>query len=351
MTERDLEGLLARDTPFLDVRSPGEHERGSVPGSCNLPLLTDDERRRVGIAYKARGAEAALALGHELVSGERRRERERQWLAFARTHPDAWIYCWRGGARSEIVQRWLRDLGAELPRVPGGFKALRHVCLGVLARAPRHGHWVVVGGRTGSGKTALIAPLPHAIDLEALACHRGSAFGAEETPQPPPVTFDAALACAVLRHRHDTIVVEDESRTIGRLALPEGWHARMQQAPVALLEVPLDARVVNIEREYVALPLSRGVDAARLHARYADAVRRIERRLGGQRAREVREALERGFATGAHGDWIERLLIWYYDPMYDHQLAGKRQRVVVQGGPAAVREYLQGLEGAQRRQA
>jgi tRNA 2-selenouridine synthase len=343
VSDRRPEDLLAAASAFLDVRSPGEFARGSVPGAVNLPLLDDAERHRVGIAYKTQGHDAAVALGHRLVSGEVRHARERAWLAFAESQPDAWLYCWRGGQRSEIAQQWLAALGVHLPRVPGGFKALRHTCLAVVERAPGAKRWVVLGGRTGSGKTALLAELPNALDLEGLAHHRGSAFGALELPQPAPVSFENALATAFLQHRADVLVLEDESRTIGRLALPLGWHERMQHAPLALLQVPLDQRVLNIAREYLTEPLQRGVPEPVLHARYSDAVRRIQRRLGGLRRQAVQAALDRGFSHGDHAPWIELLLGWYYDPMYDHQLEAKRHRVVVQGCAATVREYLRSL--------
>lgn len=340
MSAAELERLLATATPLLDVRAPAEAARATLPGATNLPLLDDGERRRVGITYKFSGHDAAVALGHRLVSGDVRRARERAWCAFLDQHPDAWIFCWRGGQRSEIVQAWLRALGVDRPRVPGGYKALRRTCLAVLERAPREKRWIVLGGRTGSGKTRLLGCLDNAIDLEAIACHRGSAFGAMATPQPPPATFENALACAFLRHRAATVVLEDESRTIGRLALPEPWHEQMQRAPLVLLEVPLAERVENIVREYVTEPLARGSPPAHLYERYADALRRIQRRLGGERHREVGQALERGFAEGDHRGWVERLLVWYYDPMYDHQLAAKTARVVVSGGWAEVEGYL-----------
>lgn len=342
MTGEELAGLLAAGTPFLDVRAPAEAARGTVPGAVNLPLLNDDERHRVGLTYKQQGHDAAVALGHELVSGDIRRAREQAWCRYADEHPAAWIYCWRGGQRSAIAQSWLEALGVSLPRVPGGFKALRHVCLDALARAPLHKRWIVLGGRTGSGKTELLHTLPHAIDLEGHARHRGSAFGAWDTPQPCPVSFENELAVALLRHDHETLVVEDESRIIGRLGLPEGWHAHMQTVPLAVLEIALERRVANIVREYVNEPLARGTAPAILHERYAQSLARIRRRLGGARHQEVAALLDRGFDSGDHGPWVERLLTWYYDPMYDHQLTGKAERVVVRGDETAVRDYLLG---------
>ncbi|MFU8813934.1 MAG: tRNA 2-selenouridine(34) synthase MnmH [Pseudomonadales bacterium] len=336
----DLAGLLAAGTPFLDVRAPAEFAHGSVPGAVNVPLLDDAERHRVGLTYKRDGEEAAVALGYRLVSGETRERREQWWLAFAEAHPDGWIYCWRGGRRSQLAQAWLRALGVPLPRVPGGFKALRHTCLDTLDRAPRHKHWIVLGGRTGSGKTDLLRTLANAIDLEGLANHRGSAFGAQDEPQPTPVSFDNALAVAYLQHRGERLVVEDESRTIGRLALPQRWHEHMQTAPLALLDTPLEQRLANITYEYVNEPLGRGVPESTLYARYSDALRRIERRLGGLRRQAVQQALDLGFAHGDHGPWVEQLLTWYYDPMYDHQLQTKRTRIVAHGCRDELSAYL-----------
>lgn len=343
MNATDLEGLLAAATPFLDVRAPLEFHRGTLPGAVNLPLLDDDERHQVGTTYKSQGHDSAVALGHRLVSGARRQAREDAWCAFADAHPGAWLYCWRGGERSAICQRWLRARGVDLPRVPGGFKALRQTCLKVLAEAPTRKGWWVLGGRTGSGKTALLHTLDNALDLEGLARHRGSAFGAWEEPQPTPISFENALAAALLQHRGAALVVEDESQTIGRLALPPGWHAHMAEAPLALLEIPLDQRVANIAREYVAEPLSRGLPAGTLHGRLSGALGRIERRLGGARRRAVQTALDAGFESGDHDTWIAQLLQHYYDPMYDHQLARKRRRVVVEGGPEEVGRFLAGL--------
>jgi tRNA 2-selenouridine synthase len=336
----ELAGLLAAGTPFLDVRAPAEFANGTFPSAVNLPLLDDEERRRVGLTYKSVGHDAAVALGHRLVNGDLRRQRVQGWLSFAETHPDAWIYCWRGGQRSRIAQQWLAEAGVRLPRVPGGFKALRQLGLEILEQAPRRKQWIVLGGRTGSGKTELLQTLANAIDLEGLARHRGSAFGAREEPQPTPVSFDNLLAVAFLRHRGTRLVLEDESRTIGRLALPLAWHEHMSEAPLAVLEVPFERRVAKIVGEYVTEPLAAGVAAGTLFARYGDALRRIERRLGGLRQQAVMRALQQGFSTGEHGGWVELLLAWYYDPMYDHQLDRKRHRIVLQDGPEAVAAYL-----------
>ncbi len=337
----NLEALLARGGPFIDLRSPKEFSAGAVPGAVSLPLLSDDERHQIGLCYKAEGQAAAIALGERLVAGTVRRARMDAWLAFAAAHPESWLYCWRGGLRSETVARWLAAEGVTLPRVPGGFKALRQCCLQVLERAPGSKPWLVLGGRTGTGKTRVLHQVTGAIDLEGLANHRGSAFGAALTPQPTPIAFENALAVATLRHKAPLVILEDESRTIGRLGLPTAWHGAMQETPLVLLEAPLEERSAQIAREYVWEPLAAGLAASTLHARLQNALDRIRRRLGGQRHKEISGTLAAGFRTGEHGPWIEALLTGYYDPMYDYQLEGKTARVIFRGEAAAVIEFLE----------
>ncbi|MCY4343118.1 MAG: tRNA 2-selenouridine(34) synthase MnmH [Gammaproteobacteria bacterium] len=355
MTPSDL---LVNDVPLIDLRAPAEFARGAFPSAVNRPLLTDDERSEIGTLHKRHGRDAAIRRGHELVTGEVREARIKRWTDFLARQPDAWIYCWRGGLRSAVAQSWLRESGLCVPRVEGGYKQLRQACLDVFealgpadaeasasaaasGAEPIHAkQWLVLAGRTGVGKTKVIERLPEAIDLEALARHRGSAFGGREGGQPTPIAFENALAIDALKHRGHRLIVEDESRTIGRLALPQFWHARMQQAPVVVLEAPLPARIARIRAEYVDEPLANGASEGTLLARHQAALDRIERRLGHRRHAEVADALKAGFRNGNHEGWIERLLMWYYDPMYDHQLKTKRRRIEFRGDRAQVSAYL-----------
>ena len=333
--------LLADNVPLIDLRAPAEFAQGAFPASVNLPLLTDAERHEVGLTYKQDGPDAALARGHELVSGTVRAERTRAWAEFADSHSGCRLYCWRGGLRSRIAQSWLEEEGVAVPRVTGGYKTLRRACLATLEGASGDARrWLVLAGRTGSGKTRVISGLANAIDLEGLARHRGSAFGARPGGQPTPIAFENALAVAVLKHGAPTLVLEDESRTIGRLALPAAWHERMGAAPLALLEATTEERVRNIGSEYVEEPLAGGVSPEHLHGRLAESLDRIRKRLGSDRHTRIRAALDEGFRNGDHEGWIGLLLKWYYDPMYDYQLASKRRRVVFRGSVAAVSEYL-----------
>lgn len=343
--------LLRNATPLIDLRAPVEFARGSVPGAVNLPILDDEQRAAVGTTYRESGQAAAISLGHQLVSGECKAQRIAAWQKFIAAHPDTELFCWRGGLRSETAQSWLQEKGLNIPRVDGGYKQLRNSALGILARAPRDKRWIVVGGRTGCGKTDLLHRTSFAIDLEGLANHRGSAFGARETPQPEPADFENQLAARWLQHDGDIVLLEDESRTIGRLALPEVWHERMQQAELILLEADMSLRSSNIAREYVLEPLQSGIDPGVLHTRFQSALDRIRKRLGGLRHQQISKLLKTAFADGEHQGWIEALLSGYYDPMYDYQLAKKQQRVSLAGCADDLLEYLQQQAGGKQQRS
>ena len=129
--------LLVNDNPLLDVRAPGEFQRGAFPCAHNIPLLEDSERKAVGIRYKQEGQETAIALGEKLISGELRANRIQSWLGFIKTNPYGAIYCFRGGLRSKTVQTWLAAEGINIPIIQGGYKALRRFCLNTLDRVSK----------------------------------------------------------------------------------------------------------------------------------------------------------------------------------------------------------------------
>ena len=193
--EPDLQWLRAGRT-LIDVRAPVEFARGALPGAVNLPLMDDEERRRVGIRYKQAGQGAAIELGERLVGGALKRRRVEAWRGCLAAHPDALVYCFRGGLRSQIAQQWLAEAGIERPRIQGGWKAMRQaLCRHTDAAAERP--MLVVGGLTGCAKTALVQ-CAGGPDLEACARHKGSAFGRHPLPAPAQIDFEHALGRELL---------------------------------------------------------------------------------------------------------------------------------------------------------
>ena len=354
----DYRDIFLRDVPMIDTRAPVEYKRGSFPHTVNLPLMDDSERQRVGTCYKNKGQQAAIALGHELVSGDIKQQRIQAWAEFARNHPDGMLFCFRGGLRSQISQQWLAsEAGVQYPRVIGGYKAMRTFLIGQIETAVRECRFVLIGGLTGTGKTEVLVQLDNAIDLEHHANHRGSSFGKHATPQPPQIGFENALAIDVLKRRaagQQQFVLEDESRLIGTCQLPLPLHQLMAQLPLVWLEDSLESRVeriladyvVDLCAEYVALY---GADKG--PANYAERLRQslanIRKRLGLQRYQELdaimAAALEQQLGSGdvaRHRDWIAPLLSEYYDPMYAYQRSKKDERIVFSGNHREVTEYL-----------
>lgn len=352
----DFNRILLERVPLLDLRAPTEFARGSLPASQNLPLLNDEERHQVGLRYKQAGQDAAVALGHRLLSGSVREQRMAAWCDWADAHPNGVLFCWRGGQRSSIVQQWLADAGRKQPRIEGGYKALRQHLLAATERVASSLPLVVLGGRTGTGKTRLLADLDRSLDLEGLARHRGSAFGARPGGQPPPAGFENALALRLLQLEHDgagPVVVEDESRNIGRLSLPEVLTDHLTSSPLLLVERSLAQRVEITLEDYIVAGLAEreachGEAGFKVFADWLrDALYRIRKRLGGVRYRTLTVQLEDALASqaqsgdpGAHRLWITTLLAEYYDPMYDYQLRSKADRIIFRGEPAAVMDFL-----------
>jgi len=354
----DLRALFLDDTPLLDVRAPIEFAEGAFPSAQNHPLIDDSERHRIGIAYADHGPQEAIALGEQLVSGTLKTARIENWSTFLQRHPDAALYCFRGGMRSEISQRWLlEERGIRCPRVRGGYKAMRRFLLEQLEETSQCCRPVVIGGRTGVGKTRLLERCISYIDLEELANHRGSAFGGHTTAQPTQINFENALSIALLKRTqgdNPCFAVEDESRNIGSRHVPKMFFERLEAAPLILLEATNEERVDITLQEYVHDALAEFCVAygdAHGFQRWADYLRdstdRIRRRLGGARHTLVRKMLDHAIEQHArqgdieqHRAWIGFLLSEYYDGMYEYQLSSKADRVLFRGDRAEVLDFL-----------
>ena len=357
-TVNDYREILLSGAPLMDTRAPIEFSRGSFPGATNLPLMTDDERARVGTCYKESGQDAAIALGHQLVAGEVRANRIAAWAAFAQANPEGYLFCFRGGLRSQIVQRWLAETaGVQYRRVGGGYKAMRQFLMATTEAAVKQRPMWVVGGMTGTGKTELLSGLPHAVDLEGCANHRGSGFGKRVNGQPAQIDFEHRIAIRFLQLEAAGLpgfVVEDEGLFVGKCGLPEPLYRQMALAPLVWLEDAFENRVDRILRDYVVNQLAdhrafygESEGFSRFEAHLQQSLANIHKRLGGERykraAAMMTDALEAQRLSGAvdgHKLWIELLLREYYDPMYQHQKASKASRIVATGDAAALQQFL-----------
>jgi len=353
----DYCAILRAETPIIDVRAPIEFAHGAMPAAINLPLMTDEERAAVGTCYKREGSEAALALGHKLVAGETRQQRIDAWLDACHRAPNGYLCCARGGQRSHITQRWLKDSGVNYPLIVGGYKALRQAAMKATEELVRH-PIILIGGCTGNGKTPLVRQQPQGIDLEGLAHHRGSSFGRTLNAQFSQATFENHLATALLQGAHEQErvrwVLEDEGRMIGANHLPECLRDRMAQSPIAVVEDPFELRIERLREEYftrmhhdffAAYGEEQGWEeysAYLHHGLYA-----IRRRLGLQRFAELTATLDASLAeqrrsgsTEAHFAWLVPLLNEYYDPMYRYQLEKKADKIVFRGTSEDVVHWL-----------
>ncbi|MBL8897792.1 MAG: tRNA 2-selenouridine(34) synthase MnmH [Planctomycetes bacterium] len=297
----------------LDVRSPSEYARGHVPGAVNLPALDDAERAEVGTLWARVDPARALARAEELGRAKLDALLEQaSALRRGREEHPLLVHCWRGGLRSARVAEELASHGLSSARLRGGYKVFRRWA---LARFDEPRALRVVCGPTGSGKTAFLHERARAgeavLDLEALAHHKGSAFGhLGETPQPTQEQFENELALAWdASDPARELWIEDESRNIGKLLLPERLYAQMQGSPVHVLDVPRAERVAQLVATYG--------DADR--EALAACFRRIEKRCG-------RERTQRALVHLAHGELAAavEIVLDYYDKAYAHSTVQKR---------------------------
>ena len=302
------EFLDLRDTiPVVDVRSPGEFAAGHIPGAVNIPLFDDDQRAEVGTVYRKEGNTRAVLRGIDLAAPDMS-SKLRKALDLA-TSGRLLVHCWRGGMRSEAMA-WLFSQGGIVSSLlDGGYKAYRNHILGELDRERK---LIILGGLTGSGKTGILRHMKskgvRVTDLEGLASHRGSAFGAlGQDPQPISEHFANLLYDDLAAMPGDDPVwLEDESRNIGTVFLPDCFSQKMQAAPVIALMMSIETRLPRLLEEYTTFP-AEDIMAS---------VMRISKRLGGDRTREAMDALR----TGDYPTAI-RITLGYYDRTYHYGLS------------------------------
>ncbi len=336
--ERFLE--LAKQHPVIDVRSPAEYKHAHIPGAYSLPLFTDEERKIVGTAYKQESRERAIKIGLDFFGPKMRKMVEETESAIsnwqrANKNDDnlpvancLLIYCWRGGMRSAGVA-WLMDLyGFKVYTLTGGYKKFRNYVLDTF-KFPFQ--FKILGGYTGSGKTEVLKALQKkedsVIDLEAIANHKGSAFGNIGMPEQPGQEMFENLLALELRQKsianvqlsinsrssnssftsdsymnHDSSIwLEDESQRIGLVNIPNDLWNNMRQSPLYFLDISFEKRLEHLVQE----------DGQLDRERLIDAIGRIREKLGGLNAKNAIQLLQEGNTIESF-----RILLKYYDKFY-----------------------------------
>lgn len=296
---------LSEKYPIIDVRSPGEYEQAHIPGALALPLFSNEERAEIGTIYKQKGRVKAVQRGLEIV-GPKLSQFTKFALSLKSDH--LLVHCWRGGMRSASMVWLLENVGISCYLLTGGYKSYRNK---VLAGFKRPLKILLLGGYTGSGKTDLIKILKErgeqVLDLEGLAHHKGSAFGAiGELPQPSSEYFENLLDKEIGMLDPDRVVwIEDESRNVGKVFVPEDLWRQMRQAPLVRVDTPFERRVERLMRDYGGYPVE-----------YLTAsIKKIEKRLGYDKCKLALEACENGRVKEA-----AEISLLYYDKAYGSQL-------------------------------
>ena len=324
---------LSTQCPVLDLRSQGEYTHAHIPNAINVPLFTNDERKIVGTAYKQQSREIAIKLGLDFFGVKMKQiveDVERITTEFYKRNAKQkdsvpplgggggiLLHCWRGGMRSAAVA-WLLDMyGFKVYTLTGGYKAYRNW---VLQQVALPYNFTIIGGFTGSGKTEVLHQLKKEdkiiIDLEALANHKGSAFGNMGT-QPSQEMFENVLSKSLYnisctkndenltstnyQSQTPCIYIEDESQRIGNLQIPSNIWLQMRKSTILFLEIPFEERLDFITAEYGKLNKETLVNA----------IIRIQKRLGGL---ETKNAINHLLENNTKESF--RILLTYYDKWY-----------------------------------
>ena len=300
--------------PVIDVRSPKEFLQGHIPDAINLPLFDDEERKKVGTLYKKSGKEASLLLSLDIVG-----PKMSYFVKTARKlSPDReiLIHCWRGGMRSASMAWLFETADFKVSVLNGGYKAYRKY---IRQKIGEEANLIVVGGKTGCGKSEILYYLTKAgeqvLDLENIAHHKGSAFGdLGQENQPTNEQFENNLFQAWQKLDLNLPVwIEDESRGIGTVSIPEPLYNKIRQSIVIFLDVEKEIRITRLVKEYALF------DPALLE----DAILRINKKLGGLNTKLAIEALfNKDFNTAAS------ILLTYYDKAYLKGLSMREQKKV-----------------------
>lgn len=303
---------LSRKHPVIDVRAPSEFIQGHIPGARNIPLFSDKERKVVGTTYKQINKEAAMYKGLDFA-GKKLVTLAKEGEKCAGSGKTLLVHCWRGGMRSKSMVWLFETMGIRCYLLEGGYKSYRSF---ILKRFEDSLKIIVLGGRTGSGKTDILYQLEKSgeqvIDLEGLARHKGSAFGAlGEAPQPTTEQFENLLYSAISRLDPEIQTwIEDESRNVGRCVIPGPFYQQMKESRIIFLDIARELRAGHLVKHY----------AGYKREELKECILKISKRLGGDRTRDALESVD------SSDFWQTAMItLHYYDKSYMFSLEKNHQ--------------------------
>ncbi len=299
--------ILSATYPVIDVRAPSEFSQGHIPGARNIPLFDDLERKVVGTTYKQINKEAAMYAGLEFA-GKKLVLLAKEGEKIAGQSKTLLVHCWRGGMRSKSMVWLFETMGLQCYLLDGGYKSYRRYVRNQFDKSLK---LKVIGGRTGSGKTEILHHLGgtghQVIDLEGIAHHKGSAFGAlGEDPQPSTEQFENNLYEKIAQLDRTRVVwIEDESRNVGKCVVPAELYSGMRANTLLFLDIPREKRALHLVKQY----------AEYKPEALKQCILKIQKKLGRDRTKEALDSVERE-------DFYDTAMITlnYYDKAYMHSL-------------------------------
>lgn len=336
MKEISFEESLRLNNPlYVDVRSPGEYEEDHINGAVNLPIFDNEERKVVGTLYKMVGRETAVLKGTEI--GGRRIGEIINRLSEVKDR-DIVIYCARGGMRSGSVAALINSLGIGVYRIKDGYKAYRRYVGERLQSLQIKPEIFILQGLTGAGKTEIIKVLKNSIDIEGMAGHRSSVFGGIGLQQRSQKFFETELLRCIDKLENESyVIIEGESRKVGNLHIPDNFFAQMRGGHFIYIDTPLERRISIIRNEY---------NSFKEHERVIEIVNSLKGKLGSRKT----EILVDLYNSGRIDEFIEILLLDYYDLLYRHSLEKYEYISIIKNTDTAqaagevekaIKEYLQ----------
>lgn len=302
--ESDLLIKKINDYTIIDVRSPEEYRKGHIPTAINVPLFSDEERKIIGTIYKSDGKQKAIEKGLTFVNMP-------QLINEVKSMQKPFVvYCARGGMRSSSVTWLLKLLDYEVLTLKGGYKFFRRW---VIGQFKKKFNLRIIGGFTGVGKTEIIQQINNSIDLEALANHRGSVFGSFEKKQPTQEQFENLLAISLFAKNSEPLFVEDESRFIGNISIPNDFYIQMKKAPIIIL------------KDLLANRLSRCIFQYKNHdiESLKKGIKKIEKKLGSEAAQKASLLIDE-----KNYEKCCSILFSYYDKTYSFALSSRDPKTI-----------------------